>query len=64
MVLLYRSNLKISSTEMFCLPAGIVEQTAGDLESLSAVKDSLVIHEDIADDSLGDEEWSAISANT
>uniref|UniRef100_A0A2C9M808 BEACH domain-containing protein n=1 Tax=Biomphalaria glabrata TaxID=6526 RepID=A0A2C9M808_BIOGL len=34
------------------------------LEELKSVKDALVSKEDIADDSLGDEEWSAISASS
>ncbi|CAL1538416.1 unnamed protein product, partial [Lymnaea stagnalis] len=33
------------------------------LEELKGVKEALVSKENIADDTLGDEEWSAISAS-
>ena len=33
------------------------------LQDLSAVKDALVSQENMADDTLGDEEWSAIAAS-
>lgn len=43
---------------------GVIDtDTSIQLEELKKVKDALVSKENIADDTLGDEEWSAISAS-
>ncbi|KAK0040263.1 neurobeachin-like protein 1, partial [Biomphalaria pfeifferi] len=60
----YNFDSHINASRLRDNLGGIDVDNSIHLEELKSVKDALVSKEDIADDSLGDEEWSAISASS
>ena len=48
---------------MYVFPGGPSEEDAIAAEKIRVAKEALVSKENMADDTLGDEEWSVISAS-